>query len=69
MINENYNIQSKKACEKYPLTMKQATIYLWFGCKSLTQMMILYIIGRDIILEIESGKLLIMHMLDFLRVI
>ena len=35
MINENYNIQSKKACEKYPLTMKQATIYLWLRLQKL----------------------------------
>lgn len=29
MMNENYSIQKKSACEKYPLTMEQATIYLW----------------------------------------
>lgn len=29
MINECDNIQKKRACEIYPLTMAQATIYLW----------------------------------------
>lgn len=29
MINERNIIQKKRACEKYPLTIAQATIYLW----------------------------------------
>jgi|GEM_PF-6622135 len=29
MINESNSIQKKRACEKYPLTIEQAKIYLW----------------------------------------
>jgi hypothetical protein len=35
MINESKRIQNNRACEKYALTMEQATIYLWLRLQKL----------------------------------